>query len=416
MRGAGISMADMAAEAHARILDVTRLVSRIGRGPLTGVDRVERAYLKRFLNDPGHLFLLLRTSFGHLLLPGASGRDILRFLDSPANLPQAGFAGRIGRSPTARVLTEAALRPKAVARAWQGGLARLIRSACPGPTAYFNVGHSNLSEGTLRQLATIQDLSVTVMIHDTIPLDHPSFSAAGASEAFRSKLTGALAHADRILCPSRATADAVRRHCRPPDRCPDIIAAPLGLDLAAPDATRLPDLQQPFFLALGTIEPRKNHALLLDVWDHLHLSLPPDQVPMLVIAGSRGWQNADVFRRLDARRPGITELAGLPDSAVAALLTRATALLMPSFAEGFGLPVAEALARGCRVIAADLPVYRELFGNSPVYADPNDLYSWADKIKELVAGRGERAKSSGSIAGLTWENHFKAVLTPIGQP
>ncbi len=404
----------MTAEAQARILDVTRLVSRIGRGPLTGVDRVERAYLKHFLNDSVRFFLLLRTSFGHLLLPGTAGQDILHFLDVPADLPQAGLAGRIGRSPTARVLTEATLRPKAVARSWQGGLARMIRSACPGPVAFFNVGHSNLSQGTLRQLAAVQGLSLTVMVHDTIPLDHPTYAAPGVPEAFRKKLNAALNHAHRIVCPSRATADAVRRQVSPGDRCPDIIVAPLGLDLAAPDASGLPDLPRWFFVTLGTIEPRKNHALMLDVWAHLHRSLTPAHCPTLVIAGSRGWRNADVFRRLDARPPGIVELPGLSDAAVAALLTRATALLMPSFAEGFGLPVAEALARDCRVIAADLPVYRELFGNSPVYADPNDLYSWADKIQELGAGRGERAKCSGIVAGLTWENHFKAVLTPTG--
>lgn len=407
-------MAGMAADAPIRILDITRLVSRIGRGPLTGVDRVERAYLKRFLNDSAPLFLLLRTSFGHLLLPGPAGREILRYLDAPADMPQAGLVGRIGRSPTARVLTEAALRPKAVARAWQGGLGRMIRRTCPGPAEYFNVGHSNLSERTLGQLATVPALSVTVMIHDTIALDHPSFAAAGASATFHAKLSATLRHAHRVHCPSQATADAIRRHHRPLDRGPEMIVAPLGLDLAEPDATGLPDFPQPFFLTLGTIEPRKNHALLLDVWKHLHRVLPPDRMPLLVVAGSRGWRNADVFRRLDARPPSVVELPGLTDGAVAALLTRATALLMPSFAEGFGLPVAEALARGCRVIAADLPVYRELFGNSPVYADPNDLYPWADTIQELGAGRGERAECSGSVAGLNWENHFKAVLTPKG--
>jgi glycosyltransferase involved in cell wall biosynthesis len=407
-------MAGMTADAPTRILDITRLVSRIGRGPLTGVDRVERAYLRRFQNDSAPLFLLLHTSFGHLLLRGAAGADVLRYLETPADLPQAGLVGRIGRRPTARVLTEAALRPEAVARAWQGGLGPMIRRTCPGPVEYFNVGHSNLSETTLGQLAAVHDLSVTVMIHDTIPLDHPSFSAAGASAAFRAKLTASLRQADRILCPSRATADAVRRHPGPSGQCPDIVVAPLGLDRAAPDATRLPDLPQPFFLTLGTIEPRKNHVLLLGAWEHLHSILPPANIPTLVIAGSRGWRNGDVFRRLDAHPPGIIELPDLSDGAVAALLTRATALLMPSFAEGFGLPVAEALARDCRVIAADLPVYRELFGNSPVYADPNDLYSWADKIKELGAGRGERAESSGSVAALTWGNHFKAVLTPNG--
>jgi glycosyltransferase involved in cell wall biosynthesis len=90
----------------------------------------------------------------------------------------------------------------------------------------------------------------------------------------------------------------------------------------------------------------------------------------------------------------------------------ARALLMPSFAEGFGLPVAEAMSLGVPVIAADLRVYREIYVNYPVYVNPNDHYQWAAKIQELVVNSGKQATGSMMAAGLTWENHFNAVLSP----
>ncbi|MDT9702392.1 glycosyltransferase, partial [Streptomyces sp. P17] len=92
---------------------------------------------------------------------------------------------------------------------------------------------------------------------------------------------------------------------------------------------------RPRFVTLGTIEPRKNHALLLDVWD----SLPPPR-PQLVVIGRRGWADQALFARI-AATPDVAEFNTLDDGQVAAVLTGAQALLMPSFAEGFGLPLTE---------------------------------------------------------------------------
>jgi hypothetical protein len=409
-------MADMTSDAPARLLDVTRLVSRVGRGPLTGVDRVERAYLARFMADRAPLFLLLRTAFGYLILPRESGGVIRALLSDPTGPPHAGLAARLGRRRTPCVLAEAALRPMAVGRAWKGGLRRVIGRLLPGGGEYFNVGHSNLSDRTLGQLARVTGLRISVMIHDTIPLDFPQFSAAGATEGFLLKLTSAAHHATRLIAPSAATASDIERWCGQ-NACPPITVAHLAAEAAVPDPTGLPAelmADRLYFVILGTIEPRKNHTLLLDVWDHLRATLPENEVPLLVIAGRRGWDNDAVFGRLDAIRgtdAPVLEVQGLSDGAVTALMQGARALLMPSFAEGFGLPVAEAMSLGVPVIAADLRVYREIYVNYPVYVNPNDHYQWAAKIQELV-NSGKQATGSMMAAGLTWENHFNAVLSP----
>src|ERR1700710_674754 len=95
---------------------------------------------------------------------------------------------------------------------------------------------------------------------------------------------------------------------------------------------------RPYFLCVGTIEPRKNHLLLLHLWRRM-VALHGNRAPRLLIVGKRGWENENVLDLLDrcpALRGHVIELGTVPDSKLTALLRGAQALLMPSFAEGFG--------------------------------------------------------------------------------
>jgi glycosyltransferase involved in cell wall biosynthesis len=242
---------------------------------------------------------------------------------------------------------------------------------------------------------------IVVLLHDTIPLDHPAFARAGVPRAFARKVAVA-GEADLLVFSSVAARDTARRHLL---RMPASVVAPLGTETPQPGVLPdLPGLTRPFFLMLGTIEPRKNHALILDVWDRL-----PDP-PALVIAGRRGWADAALLARLDAlkaRLPQVIEAPGLPDPAVAALLRDARALLFPSLAEGFGLPPVEALAVGTPVIASDLPVLREVLGRNAVYLPPMDPYPWCDEVLRALSDPQPRR---APVRPLPWESHVNAVL------
>jgi glycosyltransferase involved in cell wall biosynthesis len=383
-----------------RLIDLTRLVSRLGGAPLTGIDRVEHAWLCALLVRPDPVWALVRTRAGFVLLDRPGMTQVAAWACGTA-LPPTDLLSRVTRwRQPLRARAESAARSVAAGRTWRGGLARLL-SRLPAGVSYLNLGHANLTAGVMRAVRSLPGARIAVLLHDTIPLDHPAFVTPGTTAAFARKVAAA-GEADLLVFSTAAARAAARRHL--PEKAATVVA-PLGAGIPLPGAMpRLPGLTRPFFVMLGTIEPRKNHALILDVWEGL-----PDP-PGLVIAGRRGWADPALFARLDAlkaRLPQVIEAPGLPDTAVAALLQGARSLLFPSFAEGFGLPPVEALALGTPVLAADLPVLREVLGSNAVYLPPTEPYPWRDEIlRALSDPRPHRAP----VTPLPWESHVNAVL------
>ena len=399
----------------ARILDLTRLVSRLGRGPMTGIDRVEYAYLSHLIGLDVPLFGLVRTRIGFALLDRAGVIALAQRFRGETPVGRSGILERFcyPKSPL-RARAEAEVRRLALTRCSRLGLARMVRRNMPHARgclpSYLNVGHANLA---LRALTAIRaaGCKIAVLIHDTIPLDHPEFCRPDTIPGFKRKISAVAQMADLVIHSSRDARSKTEVHFAKAGRVPQGIVANLGVPL--PHVGALPvgfDPLPPYFVTLGTIEPRKNHSLLLDIWERL-----PEPRPRLLILGARGWNNEAVFARLDKlrSRPDILELPGLDDATVAALLHGARALLFPSFAEGFGLPPIEAMALGVPVISADLPVIRELLGDKAVYLNPSDSYSWLETIKEWTQRSDPIDSRAIRVVPPQWSAHFKTVLTHI---
>ena len=398
----------------ARLLDLTRLVSRMGRGPMTGIDRVEHAYLLHLLDSEVPLFGLVRTGFGYALLDRVGMAGIARRVRGAEPLGEADLLARLAhrRNPV-RARAEADVRRLALARAARPFLRQMLLRHLPAGTSYLNTGHANLTLRGMRALHSVPRLRITVLVHDTIPLDHPEYCRPDTVKSFRKKMAAVAAHADLVIHPTHDARKRTDAQLLRLGRSPAGVVCNIGVPIPRPNTSGLPsglDVFRPYFVALGTIEPRKNHALLLDVWDQL-AKLGGDQ-PRLYLIGARGWSNTAVFSRLDRLEPSplVQELHGLDDGAVAYLLKGARALLFPSLAEGFGLPPVEAAALGTPVISADLPVIRELLGDNAVYLESTDSYAWMETI--VVGVRTPlNANSAGErFEPPTWAAHFKAVL------
>ncbi|WP_240046929.1 glycosyltransferase family 4 protein [Paracraurococcus ruber] len=307
-----------------------------------------------------------------------------------------------------------------IALALQAGLAHgrgkreLQRRVRAAPHAVFLlVSHRALEQrGPIRALRRAGARFVP-LIHDVIPLTHPEYTRAPQVNRHAARLATTAMLADGIIVNSRATQSALLEHLVPQDRpLPPIAVAPLGTRAMRRPASPLPT--EPYFLCLGTVEARKNHHLLLHLWRDL--AMEGREGPKLLICGRRGWENASALSLLD-RSPwlrGLVHELGTPsDTEVAALLAGARALLFPSFAEGYGLPLAEALSLGVPAICSDLPAFREIGGTVPDYLDPMDGPGWKRAVLDY-ARDGSPARAA-QLARLQqwrspqWQAHFDAV-------
>ena len=354
------------ADPMAMLLDVTRTVSRFGQGPLTGIDRVERAYIKAFGGAPGMRFLMRRQ--GQQVLLGSQARHTLL---APPPGPLQRTHGFI------RLLKHVQ---------WRGPA-----EAVAPKTPVLSVGHTNLASTLLR------DRKSVVMVHDMIPLDHPNFTRPAPLARFEARMRAVSGHAAHVICPSHYSASRAAHWFDLWGNRPQMHVIPLGLPEPSLSQRSIePDL----FVAVGTVEPRKGYDLLLDIWAH-----GPPAGARLHVFGRKGWAEEHLVARLRST-DGVTWSQGASDQTVAETQSRARALVFPSQVEGVGLPVGEALARGVPVLASDLPPLRELFGDGPGYLPFGDLSSWRAAIEQSVHCPAEAPKKPPRH---DWETHFSAV-------
>jgi glycosyltransferase involved in cell wall biosynthesis len=371
------------------LLDVSRLVWRRWAGRLpTGIDRVCLAWLEHFADRAqalvqwrGRVRVLSRARSARLFALLREGGP--------------GFRRRF-----------AAMVPGIVLARHDGGdLAGRL---------YGNIGHTGLDQPGLAAWIAQSGVRAVYLVHDLIPITHPEFCRAGEAARHERRMRHALDHACGVIANSRATADELAA-----------FAARLGLSLPPVHVAWLgpPDLpaqvsparlDRPWFVAVGTIEGRKNHVLLLQVWQRLAAQRGA-ATPLLVIVGQRGWEAELAHAMLD-RDPvlagHVIELGSADDATLAGLIAGARALLMPSFAEGFGLPVIEALLLATPVIASDLPVFREIAGTIPLLRDPVDGPGWLDAVCALADDGPERTRQRAAMAGFrapSWPDHFAGV-------
>ncbi|SKA02988.1 Glycosyltransferase involved in cell wall bisynthesis [Trichlorobacter thiogenes] len=369
------------------LIDVSRLVGRLMKGRLpTGVDRVALAYVSQY-GERSRAFV--RDGRFHVVLTEKLSQTLFHLLLTPP----VDFK----------------------AHAWRliaQGAAAGIRQRDLSGSVFLNIGHSGLEYHRYPDLLRKMKVRPVFLVHDLIPITHPEYCRPGEGERHRIRMKTVLELAQGVITNSQATLDELARFadaqgiCLPPAQ-PAFLAPPV---FPPPSAVRLVD--RPYFVVLGTIEPRKNHLLLLQVWKRLVEQLG-NRAPLLVLIGQRGWECenvVDLLERCEAVKGHIIEHASCSDSELANWLQYAQALLFPSFVEGFGLPLVEALACGTPVIASDLPVFHEIAGDLPDYCDPLDALGWLGLITDYSSSDSrKRTEQLQRISGYhppTWQDHF----------
>jgi glycosyltransferase involved in cell wall biosynthesis len=369
------------------LLDVSRLIWRLWEGKLpTGIDRVCLEYVRQF---GSRSFAVLQFRGGIWVLAAKdSDRLFALLLRGSAGLRQRLIA--------------------LLATAWLGA-----RRSPPRPgMLYLNVGHTGLHDRALPAWITAREVKAVYLVHDLIPITHPQFCREGEAEKHASRMENALVSGAGIIANSQATLDDLAAFASTRDiGLPDSIVA--WIAGSEPTQSEPFVVDRPYFVIVGTIEGRKNHMLLLEVWKQL-IEEMGDAAPILVIVGQRGWkaEAAEALLESPELRAHVRELGTCSDAELGGWLKGARALLMPSFAEGFGLPVIEALQGGTPVIAGHLPVYREVVGDIPLYLDQGDGEEWKSAISSFISDCPERERQNRAIEGFRapdWPAHFAAV-------
>lgn len=261
-----------------------------------------------------------------------------------------------------------------------------------------------------------------VTLHDATFVTHPDVHTPLKRLYFRSWMRLAWRTADVIMTPSQSTADELVRVMGAREGAVQI--AHLGVDSSvfhppAPDeltafrATHGLEELDLWYAFLGTIEPRKNVGVLLDAYLSLRAAQGPE-TPRLFIAGGRGWDRA-TLARLDAldHTAGVSVLGYIPTEELAALLGGSVAVIYPSQAEGFGLPVAEAMSCGATVITTPQFATAEVGGDAVVYATPDPRSLEAGMLSVLRNDHERTDRSARAIeraAAFDWKSTALAHL------
>jgi glycosyltransferase involved in cell wall biosynthesis len=225
-------------------------------------------------------------------------------------------------------------------------------------------------------------LPTLVTVNDAIPWDHPEWLTRVNALHARLVLAPALRRADAVLVPSEHTRERLllRVDGLEPDR---IAVTPYGIDARFTPATE-PPAAAPYLLAVGTLQPRKNLEAALRAFERL---VAEGTEHRLVIAGSRGWRDAELVTRLKRSAAAARiELTGrIDDERLIALYRGADCLLYPSRAEGFGFPPLEAMACGTPVVCSDAASLPEVVGDAAPLVPPDDAVALAEAAADVIA-------------------------------
>ena len=236
-----------------------------------------------------------------------------------------------------------------------------------------------------------QGVRIVAHIYDIISITHPQYCLERGVYNFMDFIGAHLQYADDIIVNAQATVDELQRLTqRLRISLPTCHVVPLGADFAKQEIITEDQVpknvveavqNRPYILMVGTIEPRKNHKLLLEAYDKGLKEMGYN----IIMAGYMGWNMEGFEQKLESHPDYVKMIfhfTGLDDKAIAFLYQHAKFLAFCSYTEGFGLPIIEAIQRGTPVLAADVPVLREVGGDYCVWFEQDNAEELCEAVEQ----------------------------------
>jgi len=274
-------------------------------------------------------------------------------------------------------------------------------------------GKVDLVHATDHYIPRLRGVPVLATIMDAIPLAHPEWVDYRLKYLMNEAWRRSAHWADHVLTISEFSRKEIAYWFGFVEKKISVI--PLGVDarwFTLPDYQKVDQvrkqyaLPERFFLAVGTLQPRKNLELLVKA--HNLLPAKARQECPLLIVGRAGWGCEALVKRLESRvQPDVRWLSYVPDENLHVMVASATALVFPSLYEGFGLPVLEAFAAGTPVIASSATSLPEVCGDAALLVDPKNCQGWTDAMYGVFTdeslAQGLRVRGRARAKCFPWE-------------
>ncbi len=261
---------------------------------------------------------------------------------------------------------------------------------------------------------------IATLVYDLIPITHPHFVGKKRSEKFRQYLEQVVRHSDLIVAISKTVRDDVLRFIEEEmpkgaaNPCGEVEAFTLGAEIAYSHGSIRPSVSNLFsehdrntpYLMVGSFDPRKNHHQAIDAFEKLWSENPQLK---LCLAGRVGAMCADVIERVQNHRRlhrGLHVFHDMNDAELQLAYKNCSGVLLPSFVEGFGLPIVESLWHGKKTFASDTPIHREVGGRHCEYFDLHSPDSLARSIMNWESNRQHMSATDRALerfVPLSWE-------------
>jgi len=407
-------------------IDITEFFDqfRLASHP-TGISRTVLNLADQLIADPGAVFGNARPLLWHPL----SGRPVTidgsQLSPFRAFFPQwrdalgaAGLAAASYSSPAMKAIATSLPRPLryrlfpadngvVLFSHWaQSEGIRLVPARLAADDSLFLPGSFWLGRYLPRLLAEARAAGtpISAFVHDMLLISHPEWLPGRHARQFRRGCAVLLPRCAAIMCNSRHTKDELGRLVRLPESVP-IEVCRLADEPSEGPSTPVPPaiaqwLTKRYVLFVSTIIPRKNHALLLEAWHRLWRQMGPATPHLLLAGGGVRDKRLAAMADCDAAEGGrVIWLGSVDDGSLEALYRGAWMTAYPSLGEGYGLPVAEALARGKICLAAPSGGIAEVSADLIDIIDPHDPQSVVDRVSFYAANPSELAAREAAIAG-----------------
>lgn len=268
---------------------------------------------------------------------------------------------------------------------------------------FLNIGHTGLEKESYFKKVFSCSKNLTVILYDLIPVNYKAYCLKNQSEIHQTRLLNITKYASNVI----AISDFVKseyiewcemNHLAPPNLFVNYLGSKFENEVVKRSNTE----DKNYYLAVGTIEPRKNYITLLNLWKSEIAKNYANS--KLIIVGQYGWMYDKEKKLLSNKflKDHVIHKEKCSDDELYELYAGCKALIIPSFVEGFGLPALDAAVQKIPVIASNIEVFKEFLGDYPIYFDPNSQASLFNAIQKI-----EKNYTQDSTPDLpNWEKHF----------